>query len=417
MRRSLLLLSLLSLAPSASGYSVLSHEALVDAAWTARIVPILLLRFPNATPEQLQQAHGYAYGGCIIQDMGYYPFGSRFFSDLTHYVRSGTFILNLLSEAQDLDEYAFALGALAHYSADNIGHSVATNRSVALLYPKLKLKFGDTVTYEDAPAAHLATEFSFDVIQVAQGRYASKAYHDFIGFAVSKPVLERAFLKTYGLELKNVFASLDLALGTYRRTVSSLIPNMTKVAWQLKKGDIGKATPGATRRKFVYNLSRSSYEKEWGHDYEKPGAGTRILAFFVGLLPKVGPLHAFAFHNPSPQVEALFMRSFNDSLDKYRQNLDYIRSGKLPLPDENFDTGLPAKAGAYRKADEAYWELIDELSEDHFARIDPDLRAALLQYYANATTASPPSPEKNLRQLRELRDLNPLAPDGKTAAH
>ena len=80
--------------------------------------------------------------GCIIQDMGYYPFGSKFFSDLVHYVRTGDFIVNLIREAQTLNEFAFALGALAHYAADTQGHSVAVNRSVALEYPKLARKYG-----------------------------------------------------------------------------------------------------------------------------------------------------------------------------------------------------------------------------------------------------------------------------------
>ena len=73
-------------------YAVLSHEAIIDSAWDANIRPLLLKRFPNATPEEMKEAHGYAYGGVIIQDMGYYPHGSKFFSDLTHYVRSGDFV-------------------------------------------------------------------------------------------------------------------------------------------------------------------------------------------------------------------------------------------------------------------------------------------------------------------------------------
>jgi hypothetical protein len=86
--------------------------------------------YPGATEEDLLEAHSYAYGGCIIQDMGYYPFGNHLFTDFTHYVRAGDFIKELLDQAQNLNEYAFALGALAHYSADTFGHSVAINRSV-----------------------------------------------------------------------------------------------------------------------------------------------------------------------------------------------------------------------------------------------------------------------------------------------
>ena len=193
---------MLSVAQVSFGYSVLTHEAIIDSSWNDSLKPTLLKRYPHATAEQLRQAHAYAYGGAIIQDMGYYPFGSKFFTDLVHYVRSGDFIEALLDEAQDINEYAFALGALAHYSADNSGHVIAVNRAVPILYPKLRARYGDRITYVEDPTAHLKTEFGFDVVQVARGRYASQAYHDFIGFEVSKPVLQRAFKRTYGIELK-----------------------------------------------------------------------------------------------------------------------------------------------------------------------------------------------------------------------
>src|SRR5579871_1744172 len=140
--------------PAAYSYSVLTHEAIIDSAWDSAIKPLLLQRFPAATADELTEAHAYAYGGSIIQDLGYYPFGSKFFSDLTHYVRSADFILNMIRESQDLNEYAFALGSLSHYAADNDGHRMATNLSVPLLYPNLRLKFGATVTYADDPFSH-----------------------------------------------------------------------------------------------------------------------------------------------------------------------------------------------------------------------------------------------------------------------
>jgi len=198
-------------APTASGYSVLTHEAIIDSTWDSAIRPLLLKRFPLATAEELTRAHAYAYGGCIIQDLGYYPFGNKFFSDLTHYVRSGDFIVNLVRDSQELNEYAFALGALSHYAADNHGHPMAVNRAVPLFYPKLGLKFGKLVTYADDPFSHGKTEFAFDVFQAAKGRYASAAYKSFIGFEVSKPLLERAFEDTYGIRLEKVFMNIDLA--------------------------------------------------------------------------------------------------------------------------------------------------------------------------------------------------------------
>jgi hypothetical protein len=358
----LLLVSVL-IAADISAYSVLTHEAIIDSAWDRSIRPVLMDRYPRLTTEQLREAHAHAYGGAIIQDMGYYPFGSHLFSDLLHYVRGGDFVKELLSEARDANELAFALGALAHYTSDTSGHFIATNRIVPMLYPKLKQKFGNVVTYEDSPSAHLKTEFGFDVVQVAQGNYAPESYHDFIGFEVAKPVLERAFLKTYGLELKDVFLSVDLAIGTFRNTVGGLIPAMTKAAWASKKGDILKATPGITREKFVYNLSRASYEKEWGNEYERPGVGTRIVAFLFRLIPKIGPFKALAFRAPTPEGQKLFMDSFNKTLDRYRLRLATLRSGRsLQLPNANLDTGEPFVAGTYKKADETFAKLRDKLA-------------------------------------------------------
>ncbi len=282
-------LLLLGCARQASSYSVLTHEAIIDSVWDRSIQVLLLERFPNATPEELTQAHGYAYGGSIIQDLGYYPFGSRLFSDLTHYVRSGDFILSLIRNAQDLNGYAFSLGALAHYAADNDGHRIATNAAVPLLYPKLRVKFGNLVTYGDDPLSHLKTEFAFDVFQSAKGRYAPDGYKGFIGFEVSKPVLEQAFEETYGMKIEHVFTSFDLAIGSYRRSVSSILPAMTKIAWQLKNQEIAKEVPGMTRKKFLYNLSRSSYEKNWGTTYQRPGWRSQCMAFFFSHRAAGGP--------------------------------------------------------------------------------------------------------------------------------
>ena len=232
------------------GYSVLSHQALIDSAWDVAIKPLILTRFPDATPEQLKTAHSFAWGGAVVQDMGYYPFGSHLFSDLTHYVRSGDFVIALLKDSKDINEYAFALGALAHYTADNFGHRLAVNRSVPILYPKLRQKYGDVVVYDENPAAHLKTEFGFDVLQVAKGHYAPDDYRDHIGFQVADELLRRAFEETYCIKLDAIFTNYDLAIGTYRRAVGSIIPKMTRVAWQTKKDEIMKSDPSMTRNAF-----------------------------------------------------------------------------------------------------------------------------------------------------------------------
>jgi hypothetical protein len=384
-RRALILAVLVLLSGSAIyGYSVLTHQAIVDSAWDGSILKLLVKRFPSSTPDELLKAHAYAYGGAIHQDMGYYPFSSRLFSDLTHYVRSGDYIAALIKESQDLNEYAFALGALAHYAADNNGHRIATNRSVPILYPKLRQKFGPEVTYSDDAKSHVQTEFSFDVLQVATGRYAPESYHKFIGFEVSKPLIERAFVETYGIELKDVFSNLGLAIGSFRYSVSSLIPTMTRVAWNLKGDDLRKETPGITRQKFLYNLSRASYEKEWGTEYKRPGIRTRLLAFFVRILPPIGPFKSIRFRTPTPEVEKLFMASFNATLDNYRALLTNVSAGQLRIGNENFDVGTPIRAGGYKGSDHTYAKLLDKLAEHKFEHVPEGLRRDILDFYKNA---------------------------------
>ncbi len=227
---------------SSSGYSVLTHEEIVDLLWADEIRPLLLKRYPGLSEDQIKEAHAYAYGGAVIQDLGYYPFGKKEFSNLVHYVRSGDFVRELLVESADVNEYAVALGALAHYASDISGHP-AVNQSVAIEYPKLQAIFGKSVVYADDKTAHLKTEFGFDMVQVAKNRYASQQYHDFIGFQVSKPLLERAFPVVYGVELKDVLAHEDLSIGSYRYSVRHLIPEMTQVALQTHKKDMMREQP------------------------------------------------------------------------------------------------------------------------------------------------------------------------------
>jgi hypothetical protein len=396
----LFVIAFLFLAPHAHAYSVLSHEASSDAAWEMSIKPILLQRFPDASRDDLRQAHAYVYGGAIIQDLGYYPFGSHLFSDLTHYIRSGDFILNEIAEAQDLNDYAFALGSLAHYAADNIGHTVGTNFAVPMLYPKMRKKFGRMATYEDNPGDHLKTEFSFDVAQVAQNHYAPEGYHDFIGFEVSKPLLERAFLKTYGVPLSDVASNLNLSLATYRRAVATTIPRITKVAWQTKKNELVKATPGLSKRRFVYAISRSSYKKEWGDVYERPGIWARFLAFLLQLVPKVGPFKALGFTAPTPAAQKVFMDSFVGSLNLYEDQLTIIGAEQnLTLQDKNFDTGQPSKFGDYKLADDACAKLLIKLQDHKFDGVDADLRTSLLDFYGNTAPVDP----KAAGALEQLR--------------
>jgi hypothetical protein len=413
---------LLLCSQSGYSYSVLTHEAIVDSTWDSAIRPLLLKRFPGSTTEDIQAAHAYAYGGCIIQDLGYYPFGSKFYSDLTHYVRGGDLIAALIRESQDLNEYAFALGALAHYAADNNGHRMATNVSVPLLYPKLRAKFGNTVTDADDPYSHSKTEFAFDVFQAAKSRYAPDAYKGFIGFQVAKPVLQRAFEDTYGLKIERVFFNIDLAIGSYRRAVGTVLPALTKVAWQLKKQEIRREIPGITRKKFLYNLSRSSYEKNWGSTYQRPTFWSRMLAGFFRIVPRAGPFKVLAFEKLTPQTEKLYMSGFNASIDRYRELLSGMTAGHLRLPNENFDLGEATEAGKYKLTDAAYAKLLHKL-EGHYPDMPRQLRSDILAFYRDlslpiATKSDPGDWARLQQEVAHLevvhRDLTSAKPNVST---
>jgi hypothetical protein len=366
----------------ASAYSVLTHEEIVDLLWTSEIRPLLIERFPGLSEEQIREAHAYAYGGAVIQDLGYYPFGSKEFSNLVHYIRSGDFVNELLIESRDADEYAFALGALSHYAADIAGHQ-AVNQAVAIEYPKLRAKYGKSVRYAQDTTAHLKTEFGFDTLQVAKNRYASQQYHEFIGFQVSKPLLERVFPVVYGVELKDVLAHEDLAVGSYRFAVSQLIPEMTRVALQTHKKDLIREKPNFAKREFLYRLSRTGYEKEWGKDYTKPGVRTRILSTVLRYMPKVGPFKGLAFKNPTPQTEDLYIKSINTTVDQYRALLEAVRTGSLVLPNRDLDSGNETKAAEYSLADVSYAQLLTRLSDGQFAQTSPALRANILDFYSD----------------------------------
>jgi hypothetical protein len=350
--------------------------------WTDELSPLLLRRFPTLTEDQLKEAHGYAYGGAVIQDLGYYPFGSVEFSNLVHYVRSGDFVRELLLQSQDANEYAFALGALAHYASDIAGHP-AVNHAVSIQYPKLRAKFGNSVRYAQDHTAHLKTEFGFDMVQVAKNRYASQQYHDFIGFQVSKPLLERTFPIVYGVELKDVLAHEDLAIGSYRFAVSRMIPQMTQIALRTHKKDMMKETPDFAKKKFLYRLSRSDYEKQWGKDYTKPDFGTRLWSILLRYMPKIGPFKALAFNNPTAQTEDMYFKSINTTVDRYRIFLEQVRSDSLELANVDFDSGKETKAAEYSLTDDSYAKLLGQLAGRKFDLTSPDLRENILNFYSD----------------------------------
>jgi hypothetical protein len=393
---------------SSKGYAVLAHEALIDASWEKYLQPLLKKQYPASTDEELKKAHSYAYGGALIADMGYYPFGSTYYTDLAHYVRSGDFVMALINESETLNEYAFALGALSHYMADKYGHSLATNVAVPLVYPKIQQKFGNVVTYEEDHISHSRMEFAFDVLQTARGNYAPTAYHDFIGFNVARPVLERAFLRTYGEDINSIFGDLSLSISTFRWAVKNLFPGLAKTAWALKKDDIKKTNPGLTARKFRYRMHRKDYIAEFGEAHEKPGFKAGVFAFVIKILPKVGPLKALKFKSPGPEGEKLFTTSFDTILVHYENALTRLNNKALVLPDIDFDTGKPTKLGEYGLTDDTYSDLVLKLQEKKFDNLSSPLKQNILSFYNTGDTSKyakkkPEEWKKTYAALQQLK--------------
>ena len=393
----------------ARAYSVLAHEANVDGLWDMAIVPALKQRFPRATPDELADARAYAYGGCVIQDLGYYPFGSHFFSDLLHYVRSGDFVGALIDDASNVDELAFALGALAHYAADSNGHPLATNRVVPMEYPKLREKFGSRVTYAQAPKNHILVEFSFDVVQSATSIYASEAYHKFIGFEIAMPLLERAFRETYGVEMKDLFSDVDLAIGTYRHAVSSIIPEMTKVAWRDKRKEILTLSPQMQEAKFVFHLTHREYVQAYGDRFAKPKWWARFFGVLFKLLPKFGPFKPLAFKVPTPEAERLFLDSFAETQRRYRESLADVGARRLMLPNRDLDTGYPTALGEYTLADKTYEKLVAKLADDKFANLPPELADNIAAFFGNVDVLPGDRSRHHKRSAKLRRDLDQMA--------
>jgi hypothetical protein len=382
-----------------SAYSVLAHEALIDAAWAKQIEPILRAKYPRVTPDELTAAKGYAYGGAAVQDIGYYPFGTHFVSDLMHYVRSGEFVEILLRDARDVNEYAFALGALAHYVGDNAGHPEAINRAVPIIFPKLRARYGSRVEYAQAPAQHVITEFSLDVVEAAAARYGPEAYMRFVAFNLSKPLLERAVRDTYGVELKDVFGDFDLAVGTYRFSISQMIPSITQAAWKEKHDEVVALIPGVEERTFVFRYPPAKYAQQYGTVYRRPGWMARFLSFLYRLLPKIGPLKPLSFAAPTTETERLFTSSLTDAEHRFLARLEEVRRGTLHLPNTNFDNGQASAHGRYRLADETYARLLHELANTKFEGMTAALRANITQYYGDA-----PRPSREVKDERKHWD-------------
>jgi Zinc dependent phospholipase C len=419
------LVCLLVAAPLLQGYSILSHEALIDAAWKPSIVPLLLSRYPNATPSQIRMARAYAYGGCVIQDLGYYPLGNHFFSNLTHYVRTGDFVEALLRDSRNINEYAFALGALSHYVADDTGHPLAVNLSVPKMYPKLRSKYGNRVTYEDNPRAHIMTEFSFDVVQVTGAGYLPRTYHNFVGFQVPESLLNRAFEDTYGLKLSGLFWFEGLSLAIYKLSASEIIPDLGQALWRHERKRLYRVNPRIVTARFSYRLSPENYEKSstgtrrarrfkpWTWHWKATAARanarliSRFLVVLIEILPKVGSLQTLRFRPPTVPVQDLFIKAFDVTVARYESDVARLRKRNLVLPEKNLDTGNLLVAGQYFLADDTYARLLNDQAKHRFRSMTPQLRQNILAFYGNlnAPIATKDHPRKWRKTLRELAAL------------
>jgi len=423
LRLLLTVIFLLTALTPASAYSLLSHEEVVDMAWPQYLLPLIEKRYPGLTPAQITECHAYAYGGSVIQDMGYYPFGSKEFSNLLHYTRTGSFIDALFRDSTTPDEYAFALGALAHYYADTIGHQTV-NVITGEEYPHLRHRFGRFVTYDDDTTAHLRNEFGFDVVEVAHGAYSQQNYHDFIGFQVAEPLMNRAFQETYGLPITDVLTHEDLSISSYRYSVSKLIPRMTRVALAGYGEQIQHASPSLAKKEFVYRLRRTDFEKTYGRQYMRPSFGDRLVAFFLDILPKVGPLRGLKLHLPNSAQQTQYLASFNSVENAYRAEVALVSADRAsdppPIPEFDFDTGAPTAEGEYKLADQTYAQLVEHLASDKNAQLSPTLLADINHFYANpqakdAIRAKPEEWTKLQSALITVRQIPVAVPDANAA--
>jgi hypothetical protein len=415
-------------------YSLLTHEQLIDLTWQDSIVPLLLSRYPNLSPADLNRARAYAYGGCVIQDIGYYPFGDRSFSNLTHYVRSGDFVVNLFRNAHDANELAFAIGALSHYIGDSIGHAEATNIAVPIEFPKLRAKYGNSVSYGEGKHQHVQTEFAFDINEIAHQRVAPLRYLRHIGFKVSMKQLALAYYQTYGIT-ENFRGRRRINVRDYRFAARTFIPRIAYAVTLLHR----KHEPADPSTPEAIELEKESAEvariNNWDLYRRKPGIETHLLAALLFILPKIGPLALVNVKGPTEQTEADYAHSvavsitslrriltrFTPEVARYKgpisplsslthpdRNSPRRRDPNHPLPNRDLDTGRVVQPGGYRLTDFTYSDLLHKLVLNPRQPIPPGIKEDVEKYYSNLDLpiATKQDPD---RWKQVLADLNTLA--------
>lgn len=395
----------------ASAYSLLTHEQLIDLTWDDSIVPLLLSRYPNLTPRQLEEARAYAYGGCVIQDIGYYPLGQQNFSNLTHYVRSGDFVINLFRDARNADELAFAIGALSHYIGDTYGHALATNLAVPVEFHRLRRKYGRVVSYEEGERQHVRTEFAFDIDEIAHHRVAPIHYLRHIGLGVSTRQLYLAFYQTYGLSHRfEGTRRQEINARGYRFAVRAFIPRIAYAITLLHRRHEPPDADTPEAIELHNEIARVEATDGWAAYRHRAGIGTWSLAVLICIVPKIGPLQLLAVKGPTPKTEAEYAHSVAISEYQFRRVLwrftpparrsaskfgDFSKSQvddiptdprdpQHPLLNRDLDTGLLVRPGGYRLTDQTYARLLHALTRQPQVPIPPGIKNDIERFYSNA---------------------------------
>ena len=393
------------------GYSVLTHQQMIDLAWGKSIKPLLLERYPHTTAAQLRDAQAYAYGGCEIQDAGYYPFGNQFFSDLLHYIRTGDFVASLIRNARNVDELAFALGALSHYVGDSVGHHDAVNPSTAIAFPNLARQYGYSVTYDESPHGHVRTEFAFDIDQLTKQHFAPLAYLNHIGLKVSPGLLERAFYETYGLHLSQVLGNKrrTAVISSYRHSVRSFLPDFAHAEALIHQHDFPPDSDTAEFQKFDQRLQQADYNNQWQNTRKKAGIKTHLLAFVVVIVPKIGPASYLAIKVPTEETESKYIASVNRSMDFYEDMLDRLHKFPAQTPEitmnldnRDLDTGYVVQPGGYPLTDKTYANLLHRITANPAQPAPSGLKRDILAYYSDPK--SPIITKKNAKDWKRVQD-------------
>ena len=435
----------------AAAYSLLTHEQLVDLAWQRSIVPLLLSRYPTLTPAELEHARAYAYGGCVIQDIGYYPFGDSSFSNLTHYVRSGDFVVNLFRNAGNADELAFAVGALSHYIGDSVGHAEATNVAVPIEFPQLRAKYGPVVNYAQGERQHIQTEFAFDINEIVHHHFAPVHYLRHIGLQVPVRQVALAYYQTYGLtEDFSGTRGRRFNVRGYRFAVRAFIPRIAYAVTLLHRRHEPADSTSPEALELEKQVAAMAAENDWDAYRRKAGIGTYTLAGLIFVLPKLGPLKLVAVKGPTVETEANYVHSVVVSEAALRRTLarftpppttrstapsaaasdinsepppsqplpanpaaaqDVPRLShdpRHPLPNRDLDTGRVVQPGGYSLTDSTYASLLHRLAMQPAQAIPPGIKEDVLAYYADP--ASPITTKKDAARWAQVQaDLVTLA--------